>query len=702
MVYSLPNLKSSSHVDLPPPWEAKLELPTFSTKRLFRQWCIQTNTAHQFYNLTEPIQPATRSSKSNPPQFLHGVVADFDIVGGVSDAEVDAGLKRFTEHPRALCRSFSGGLHVVWEFERPMILDLRYQDKLLLALSQALNLHNLWPGLDIGAFQNPHQYYCSGRHWQIISEHRISEDFLFALAMDASSTVDWGELDVPMEEVAKKVEEDFPKQWPGKFELGARGPIFWTDLDDGLCCIVREQGIQSFSTHIDPFHPWGSLLGVDFVNQFQAKKYESIISDFYYLGTSFELDTTPQGAFPKWSHLTRAGIVGQLKTRGLSSKAKNGAANEIERAIALIETNNMADFKAPFLHNKEKVIEYQRHRYINTNRCFALEPIKGSREWGESFPWISAWLDQFFKDEAKPYFLSWLHHAYSGASSYAPVKSQAIFLAGPTNTGKTLLSRRIVGPMFGGYADVSNYLTGKTNFTSQCYTSSVWVLDDDPVGSSPRAHEEFSNLVKKLVANPAFEYEAKFEKACQIPWHGQIMVSCNDDAQSLQIIPDMEISIMDKVCLYGVKAGAEKFDFPVEEILLPILKKELPHFCRFILEYKIPEHCLGRARFKIKSYQDQSLMESALINSGSGRFEESLRLWIESWLTGQSTGIEVWEGSTAKLHRDMDRLADRNLGIFGMKLNKLIGTKHLSWLTTFKTHEGYQHYKITQPTNETV
>jgi uncharacterized protein DUF5906 len=125
--------------------------------------------------------------------------------------------------------------------------------------------------------------------------------------------------------------------------------------------------------------------------------------------------------------------------------------------------------------------------------------------------------------QQRDYFLSWFHYLYSTALDGNMRPGQAVLLAGVTGIGKTLLSRRIVGAALGGYTDASNYLLGKTEFNKECAETAIWSVDDNRGGSTWEKHDEFSNAIKRYVANPSIPYHPKYRDATTVPWLGRIL-----------------------------------------------------------------------------------------------------------------------------------------------------------------------------------
>ena len=59
----------------------------------------------------------------------------------------------------------------------------------------------------------------------------------------------------------------------------------------------------------------------------------------------------------------------------------------------------------------------------------------------------------------------------------------------------------------------------------------------------------------------SFEYHAKFRDQQSVPWVGRVMVTCNDDVESIRILPDMEMNTLDKISLFKIKTVKDR-QFP--------------------------------------------------------------------------------------------------------------------------------------------
>jgi hypothetical protein len=118
---------------------------------------------------------------------------------------------------------------------------------------------------------------------------------------------------------------------------------------------------------------------------------------------------------------------------------------------------------------------------LKTSTRRVLTSVDRPAHWGGAgeFPFISWLLDTFFStSEQKEYFPSWLAYFYRACYEQKPCPGQAIFIAGPSGVGKSLLSRGILGGLFGGFVDAREFLLGGDSFGGELFEFGLWCIDD--------------------------------------------------------------------------------------------------------------------------------------------------------------------------------------------------------------------------------
>ncbi|MBP7831071.1 MAG: hypothetical protein KA248_14265 [Kiritimatiellae bacterium] len=619
--------------------------PPFGSKEKFKAWCAHRDTRHCFYSLYEGLAPKQRISKENPPMLMHGVVADYDC--DMDDTERrDRALNKCPAmfRPNWVCRTFSGGVRAIWRFERPIpVHNAAFCKALSRIIRKQLKLARFFPGLDEGAMEDSSQYFEAGTKWDEITTDLIPADFTMKWLVEAGNRHDWDryETAIPMDQVAAEVERQFPGRWSGPFEVGARGVRFWDpQADNQSAAIVRSAGMQCF-TGSSAFVPWKAILGTRFVAQYEAKKIGGAITDVYFDGKDY-WHQLPDG---RWTASNKADISLRLRVEsGLSAEVpRDETASELDRALFAIQQNNTVECVAPQVFQPRGLNRIGAARVVNCSNLECCQPSEDRAAGPESFPWIHGFLQGFFDPpEALDNFLAWLQRWYRSALERAMLPGQTLYIAGPPNRGKTLLSNVILSQMFGGHADASSFLTGEETFNSQLFEVALWTLDDALPCTDSRRHSHYSGIIKKMVANRVFSFREKYRTTRTVNWNGRVVVTLNTDPESLHILPDLDISLQDKLCLFKV-ADTER-NFPPD--LINVIRGELPSFCRWLLNWSAPDEVVGDTRYGARSYWHEELVEHARAVSGSYSFGELLQMFMKD-------KDAPWVGTASELFQQM-------------------------------------------------
>lgn len=678
--------------------------PPFASKDEFAKWCHDSSTEHVFYVLAEPEHAAMRSSGQNPIKFLHGLVADYD---GLPEA-ITAALPKLKfaagKAPTWVTTTFSGKARLIWAFERPVpVFTPEVMSKFKSILAKELKVKSLLPGLDEGAWDNPHTPFELGSDWrQPFGDTRLASTIVMAALHEASDKAKFVAAgpEIPFEAVAAEVERRWPGRWTGPFVEGARGVRFWdARADNATGCTLRQHGVQAW-TGESRFIGWPELLGAEFVSQYRANRIGGAIDGVYYDGQDYWM-RDQEDLWRGYSGQQIARRLGVL--HGLSNEGRRGAQSEIAQAITTVEDMRSVDGAFPCLFLQDEVIRDGAKKYLNISRVRTM-PADGSRPaWGEGFPWIARYIDGLFDDEQKQkdVFLSWFAHFFNNARVGRPKKGHALFIAGPVSAGKTFLSQFIVGGIMGGHSEASGYMLGNTNFNEQLFSAPLWTVDDATMMGDHKRHNLYSNMVKKFVANPYQEYHPKFKKAVTFKFHGRLVVTMNDDAKSVKMLPDIEASMLDKVLI--LKAGKPGTDFRgAEQKAL----SELPALANYLANWQTPEWLLHKAdesaRFGFDAWHHPELIETARDSSSSAGLMELLEMWRPLYFR-KVDKIE-WAGSATELIAELkstETVASLvaavapNRNVIGSELQHL-HTQGVPWVK-FRRTKNLRQYMIARP-----
>lgn len=297
----------------------------------------------------------------------------------------------------------------------------------------------------------------------------------------------------------------------------------------------------------------------------------------------------------------------------------------------------------PHIHRLLTAMFTERHA---TYAAWAQRGYPLQNENGETFKPL--------KSPQLTYLLSWLSHFYTKSArlSSNPGRGQALILAGAPGIGKSFFGRQILGGLMGGVKDAEAFYLRGSRFNADIVSSPVHLIDDKLGSRSHSARLAFTETMKITVANAVLRYEAKFGNALEtVPWPGRIVVLANDDAQSMSVMPDLDMSTRDKFMMLHL--GRAMFEWGTDAENQQWLQEELPYFARFLLGWRIPLS-ISDDRFGVRAYQDPMMAQASAENGLTQILLEVLETCIEKSPKPdptESTDAEGWviEGNSVKI-----------------------------------------------------
>ena len=184
---------------------------------------------------------------------------------------------------------------------------------------------------------------------------------------------------------------------------------------------------------------------------------------------------------------------------------------------------------------------------------------------------------------------------------------QALILAGGVGLGKSFFAEQIVGNLMGGTQEATNYFIEGSQFTDDLTNKPVLLIDDKACDTDSRARAKFTMRVKALVAKAKITHHAKFQTPVEVPYRGRLIICCNDDPQSLTVLPNLDAATSDKIIM--IRLSNVKFRFDSFEQNAKWISRELPHFARFLIGWKIPE-AISDDRYGVKAFQHESMKQA--------------------------------------------------------------------------------------------
>lgn len=699
-VFVKPNLTDLNVVPCDAPWDlAPTKWPEGTTKANIRKaWATPSfrgSFLHGFEGMSAGI--AVSKEAGNLPVKMHTLIVDYD--SKITDSHIDGMLRApATEMPPAwVARTSGGGARLYWEFEKAVTIASPAQAQSFLAqLSKRLYLKGWLPGLDTNVM-TPYQCFELGSRWQRVSEYVIPSMFLHQWLFESSQRIKLlqpGEKScaIPIGALAEEVSKRFPGRWEGEFDLGRRGVRFWDPTaDNPTAAIVCEDGMLCF-TGPSGFVSWRTIFGGAFVEQYEAKRIEAAMENVLWDEKNYWVKQD-DGHWERWSSDS---FKSWLKCQGFSGKPeKAGLASEIDEVLVEIQARRRVRGALPFLYWPHGPIVYRDENVLNISRVRPIQPAQASFDTIEdafkTFPFIWSFLSNFLAlVDGRPvqltYLLSWMKHFYESGLYQRPQPCHAVVLAGDMSKGKTFFTTGLLSRLMGGCTDGSEYIVRGSQWTDQMAKWPVLTVDDDEHGSSPDAHQKFSALVKKLVANQSLSFNGKWQATGQVDWNGRIVICCNDDPESLRMLPNLDHGTLDKLSLLLV-AKDSPFVFPADrQDITRRVEAELPFFARFLLDFKVPEAAIDRknTRFFLLPYRHPGLCAHA--NRGGATYTtfELIASFLDEYRV-EFADRTTWEGSAIQLFKclaqrnqpgALGRLTPRALGVsLGQLTSRGVGVR---------------------------
>lgn len=705
--FALKNLSSQDTYTFSDPGVENLRVlpnePTGMDKEGRRKWLASANTDTCVFSVWEGLSATQRinSKAGNPPWKMHGLVVDYDAPSPGTLAQIKDNVEKILSATPVLMPQWgvttpSGHHRLVWEFESPLNVGESGDSviiEIISMLKKLLKLDLLLAGLDEAALKKPSTYYDISGLWERFNKDPLPSGEVQGAFFNAVTRVSRGKqpkglTEIPMETVFAEIEAKFPGKWPKDlpFEDGCLGPAVWhPDAKNLKTTVYRPWGVYCFSAEDKLFRSYAEIFGKDFTRKFEENKIGGATESIYYVPRLGYYRKWPDGAWraqPKDDLiLYLAGAQGLGRTKG-----QNNSPSEVEAALLHIQQSRALDGAIPLVYDPQELINIAGKKFLNLSRVKVMEPdtTTPNPQWGQGFPWIAHWLWTMFEPKQQiATLLAWLKLFYEGARNGDLKRGHAMFLVGGTNRGKTLMNAKWIPMLMGGGADAGDFLVKGESFVKELLEVGHWHIDDNEGAADRVQHQKFSERVKKLIANPLISYHPKYVDRQMVPFNGRLMVTLNEDAASLQMIPDLDRNIEDKLIV--LRLSNVPFSFQGNAVTERTLRQESPFFLRWLLDWKPKSKRLTdpSQRWGMKNYIHPIIRREAVSNSFDSDILGPLEmLWMtdNEWAELQKKG-EPWVGTAAELtsiiasYGNLSKLiSGMTVRSVGMRLAKLART----------------------------
>jgi 5S rRNA maturation endonuclease (ribonuclease M5) len=301
------------------------------------------------------------------------------------------------------------------------------------------------------------------------------------------------------------------------------------------------------------------------------------------------------------------------------------------------------------------------------------------------FSFIYRIIAELLEDEEHPdqmdAFVAWLAQARRNLVTRAKRPIPALVLVGPREGGKSILIDCIIQNVLGGRgANAYAALSGGTNFNRDTIGSELLKVDDAIADKKHMARTRFAQGLKSYLFAGTVRVEGKGKDAITLRPIQAVAIAVNEEPKHLQVLPEMDDSLMDKISL--LRCRKANVDGMTREEIAGKIKEELPALIFALETFEIPEN-LRNNRTGAKAWQHPHVMRLLVQISPEEQFRELLMQHvkegsillgseygasqIEEMLKGQysstrsaASGILCWSGACGSY---LGLLRDQGLGI---------------------------------------
>ena len=400
---------------------------------------------------------------------------------------------------------------------------------------------------------------------------------------------------------------------------------------------------------------------------------------------------------------------------GFSARANGAPLSEVDAAIHRVQTKKCVAYVGPLAGKNAGIHSVAGQKILVTGGPKIIAP-DASVEW----PLLRQILEQMFTPDDPVqlvYFWGWLAHAYNSLRNGVVSQGQALAIAGRRDSGKSLVQDIISTVLGGRVANPYAYMTGRTDFNRELFGAEVLMFGDEVASTDYRNRVKFGAFIKQFVVNATQRCHGKGREAVLLDPLWRVVMSLNDEATSLDVLPPMtQDSMTDKLTIFKV-ARPTVFDADWKTWARPQrwerIMREVPGLLGHLADFRLP-HELHDGRLGVKAYQNPDLLVVVGAESPDRRLLELVDSAAPWWPTG-STVISPesppprapWSGTAQQLESRLFKsesvsLQARRLlyyeGACGTYLSTLT-KKNPGRVKRLPLLGGLNRYQITVPEN---
>jgi hypothetical protein len=341
-----------------------------------------------------------------------------------------------------------------------------------------------------------------------------------------------------------------------------------------------------------------------------------------------------------WMTINASDVKRRLKEMGYSSRiGQDQRVSEIEALMTSIQNSSDVDYAGPLAGYETGVYMIHGKRVLVKDSPKLISPVEGK------FPIIAQLLNAMLGCEQRKYFDGWLKIAIQSLYDREHRTGQALVLAGPPASGKSLLQQLITVALGGRAGKPYRYMTKGSAFNGELFGCEHLMLEDEMASTDIRARRDFGAKIKEITANRDQSAHGKQVQAITLTPFWRLSISVNSEPENLMILPPIDEHLADKFIILKV----EKHDMPMRtrsnterQTFWNTLMEELPCYLNELLETDIPAEYASE-RYGIKHFLHPEIMDTICKLAPEFKMLEMI----------DAAGIEKWSGAARDLRQKL-------------------------------------------------
>jgi hypothetical protein len=244
----------------------------------------------------------------------------------------------------------------------------------------------------------------------------------------------------------------------------------------------------------------------------------------------------------------------RLKRRGFSGENTKSLNSEIDNIM-----DDVVDQKCVEYVGALAGYQVGMHRVHGTKVLVTKGPtiIEGNPDYSNDL--VHAYIERLLGDESD-YFHAWIKLVREALKTGTFRRSPVMVLTGEPNHGKSFLAKHVAAMIGGRVAEPAQFLQGKTPFNAHLFAAELLLIDDAGGNSDYAERKAMGDGLKQLIAGAFPQCHGKGQTPITLTPFWAVMMTVNDEAEPLQVLPNLSGGVRDKMLILRTMARAIPVD----------------------------------------------------------------------------------------------------------------------------------------------